>query len=308
MHQQKRHRSWPVGELKHQAALDCVVACGDLLVGRPHDPAIGDVLAHLGSRLGVDRAWMFEYNEDLTRFRYTHECCARNVSSHVEDLQDTPVSMIAWLHAALLEGRAVMIDDVTTLPFAAKTLKREILRQGDQSVLSVPVFHANVLRACIGFDMVKAQRNWSNDDAALLAGCARLIATARYHDGQTDVLVTAEEPGAPLVYIGHQGGNRGVTLRQIFGVRSQRNETLVWLEDGTTALDRRTLTEWRVLLPPALFPSIHRTAIVQLNHISALDKHGGNGVSWFVRMRVIDEHWPVLRTYRRELVERLGLK
>lgn len=158
------------------------------MIGRPHDPAIGDALSNLGTRLGVDRAWMFEYNDDLTRFRNTHEWCARNVSSHVEDLQDTPVSMIAWLHAALLEGRAVMINEVTTLPPAAKTLKREMLRQGDQSVLSVPVFHGGTLRACIGFDMVKAQRTWSSDEAAVLAGCGRLIATARYRDGRLMLL------------------------------------------------------------------------------------------------------------------------
>lgn len=308
MHQQKRHRSWPVGELRRNVTLDCAVACGDLLIGRPHDPAIGDVLAYLGTRLGVDRAWMFEYNDDLTRFRNTHEWCARNVSSHVEDLQDTPVSMIAWLHAALLEGRAVMIDDVSALPLAAKTLKREMLRQGDKSVLSVPLFHAGGLKACIGFDMVKAQRTWSSDDAAVLAGCARLIATARYRDAQADVAVTAEERGAPLVYIGQQGGNRGVTLRQIVGVRSQPNETRVWLDDGTTTLDRRTLTEWRVLLPPALFPAIHRTAIVQLNHIAGLNKHLGGGAQWLVHMRLINADWPVSRAFRRELVERLGLR
>jgi hypothetical protein len=308
MHEYKRPRTWSTGELRRQLTVDCVTYCGDLLIGRPNDPAIADVLSYLGTRLGVDRAWMFEYNDDLTRFRNTHEWCARSVTSHVEDLQDTPVSMIAWLHAALLEGKAVMIDDVTTLPAAAKTLKREMLRQGDKSVLSLPVFHAGVLRACIGFDMVKVQRNWSLDDTAVLAGCARMIAAARYRDASIAPASDTEDHSAPLVYIGHQGLNRGITLRQIVGIRSQRNETQVWLDDGTTTLDRRTLSEWRILLPQALYPSIHRTAIVQLNHIASLDKHGGDGTKWVVRMRVIDDDWSVSRSHRKELVERLGLK
>lgn len=84
---------------------------------------------------------MIEYDSELTTFRNTHEWCVRGVTSYLEDLQDTPASMIAWLHRQLLQGRAVMINKVTALPTSARALKREMQRQGDKSVLSVPVFH-----------------------------------------------------------------------------------------------------------------------------------------------------------------------
>lgn len=115
------------------------------------------------------------------------------------------------------------------------------------------------------------------------------------------------ERKAPLVYVGRPGANRGVTLRQIVGVRSQRNETQIWLDDGSRLSDSRSLSAWRALLPPARFPSLHRTAIVNPLHVAGLDKHAGAGFHWQDRVRIIEENWSVSRQHRKELVQRLGI-
>lgn len=98
-----------------------------------------------------------------------------------------------------------------------------------------------------------------------------------------------------------------MTLRQIVGIRSQRNETQIWLDDGSRLLDSRSLSDWRALLPPARFPRLHRTAIVNLLHVAGLDKHAGAGFHWQVRVRIIEENWPVSRQHRKDLVQRLGI-
>lgn len=302
---QKRYRSRSIRDISGDIALDCVSLAAVSLIALPGDAAISRVLADLGGRLHADRAWMFEYDADLARFRNTHEWCARGIRSHVEDLQDAPVSMIGWLQRSLLAGKAVMIDDVSTLPPAASALRREMLRQLDRSVLSVPVFHGSRLRACIGFDTVRELREWSDAEAAILAVCGRMIAEARY--GAPDVRRLARQDSAPLVYIGHGGTIRGIPFDQIVGIRSQRNDTMVWLDDGSVIVDRRPLAAWRDLLPQARFPSIHRTAIVNLNHVSGLDKHAGAGFHWQVRLRIVEDDWPVSRQHRKTVVERLGL-
>lgn len=304
MAEQKRYRSRSIKDIPSDIAIDCISRAATSLIVIPGDAAISQVLADLGGKLHADRAWMFEYDDDLARFRNTHEWCARGIHSHVEDLQDAPVSMIGWLQRSLLAGKAVMIDDVSTLPAAASALRREMLRQLDKSVLSVPVFHGGRLRACIGFDTVRELREWTDTDAAILGICGRLIAEARY--GAADVRRLAREDSAPLVYIGHGGTIRGITFSRIVGIRSQRNDTIVWVDDGSIIVDRRPLAAWRDLLPPARFPSIHRTAIVNLNHIAGLDKHGGAGFQWQVRLRIVEDYWPVSRQHRINLAERLG--
>lgn len=300
-------RNAPLAALPYGAVLDCLSHAAVTFLAAPVEEAITTVMADLGERTGVDRVWMIEYDSERTSFRNSHEWCARGIGSHLEDLQDTPVSLIAWLHRQLLQGRAVMINDAAALPSSARLLRREMLRQGDQSVLSVPVFHDGQLRAIIGYDTVRSARVWSDEDAAILHACARMLAEARYGMRHGRDQVAPATLNAPLIYVGGGGNMRGIALAQIAGIRSQRNKTLVWLGDGSCLADSRSLASWRVLLPQAKFPSIHRTAIVSLRHIARLDKHGGAGFHWQVRIRDVEQDWPVSRACRKELMERLGL-
>lgn len=303
-----RHRSLRLDRLSDELARDYRAYAGLQLLARPVDAAISSILGFLGELQAADRCWMFEYNDDINRFRNTHEWSARGVTSHLHDLQDTPTTMIGWLQLSLLKGRAVMINEVEALPPAARLLRQEMLRQGDKSVLCVPVFHAGKLRACIGYDAVRKARIWTDDEAAQLDICGRMIAQARYGGSSARRSATPDEMNAPLIYLG-KGGNvrRGAPLAAIMGVRSYGNDTVVWLTDGSIELDSRKLHRWRDMLPLAKFPSIHRTAIVNIAHIAGLNKHGGqSGFHWELSIRGLEEPWPVSRQYRRDLVHRMG--
>ena len=110
------YRSWLPGETAHARAGECLSRAGTLLPSLSAETAMTELIAHLGRTLRADRCRMFEYDGDLLRFRNSHEWCALGVGSHLADLQDTPVAIIAWLHRDLLAGRTVMIDDVAALP------------------------------------------------------------------------------------------------------------------------------------------------------------------------------------------------
>ena len=275
------------------------------LLAQPVDAAISSLLEELGHKAAADRAWMFEYDAELLRFRNTHEWCRPGVASFVEDLQGAPVTMIAWLQQFLVAGRAVMIDRVEALPRAARVLQVEMLRQGDKSVLSVPVFHDGCLRACIGLDAVRAQHRWPGAEVKGLFQCADLIASARY--GRND----AAQPGAgkpdfePLIYLRKRGGAQGVKASLIVGLRAARNYTEVWLADGSSVLDLRPLALWLALVPQASFLRIHRTALVNLLHVQDVERPSGD--RWQVKLRALDRAWPVSRPYRQELRSRLGI-
>lgn len=285
-------------------ALDWAYAAALLLLKQPVEAAIFSILATVGTLGAADRAWMFEYDAELLRFRNTHEWCRDGTTGFIQDLQNAPVTMIGWLHRHLVARKAVMINDVRALPRTARALQTEMLRQDDKSVLSVPIFHQGRLRACIGFDAVHAKRRWSKSEIKALFQCADLIAAARYRNESTATIETAERLAA-LIYLRKAGGVRGVPLAMIVGLRSSGDYTEAWLADGTMVLDKRPLVQWMGLTPRAKFLRIHRTAIVNLQHIRDIDRRASG--AWQLRLQRVDEAWPVSRAGRAELRARLGL-
>lgn len=296
----------PIAACAAHSAPEWAYLAARRLMREPDDAAISAVLAEIGKLAGADRAWMLEYDGDLLCFRNTHEWSRNGVRSFLEDLQNTPVTMIAWLHRFLAAGEAVMINRVDELPRPARPLQVEMLRQGDKSVLSVPVFHDGRLRACIGLDATNAIRRWPASDIKALFQCAELIGLARY--GQQRETASPDGSAAafrPLIYLRKQGSAVGIEPHAILGVRSARDYAEVWLHNGTKVLDLRPLALWAGLLPQASFLRIHRTAIVNLRHVQGLDRSAGD--RWRVAFRQLDETWPVSRPHRQELRQRLGI-
>lgn len=275
-----------------------------LLLEKPVDDAISSIMEFIGKAGLADRAWMFEYDAELLRFRNTHEWCREGIRSFVEDLQDTPATMIGWLHRHLSTGKAVMVNDAGKLPRVARALQAEFLRQGDKSVLSIPLFHQGRLRACIGFDTVRAPRRWSEPEIKALYQCADLIGAARY-GSEADQESRSPEGRSPLVYLRRQGGVRGTTLEAIVGLRSSGDYSEVWLADGSVLLDRRSLAEWLALTPRAQFMRVHRTAIVNQKYVEAIQRRSSG--AWQLALRGWNTTWPVSRAGRAELRTRLGL-
>lgn len=291
-----------------EPALDWAYQASKRLLANPVDEAISMLFADIGKAADVDRVFMLEYDLHHLRFRNAYEWCRCGVRSFLKELQDTPVTLIAWLHQSLVKGEALMIHDVDNLPRVARSLQIEMLRQNDKSVLCVPVMHDGSLRACLGFDMTRHKRRWRLEEANELSRCAALIATARYGCpapvGQP--LADAAATPAPLIFLLRQSGARGVGLDEILGLRSAQNYTEVWLGDGSVVLDQRPLKIWAGLVPKAGFMRIHRTAIVNLQHVVELDRPP-SGVRWDVRLRTLSKPWSVSRAYQQELRQRLGI-
>jgi hypothetical protein len=276
-----------------------------LLLTRPLDAAIAEILQVIGVEAEADRAWMFEYDADHLRFRNTHEWSRGGVGSFVQDLQHVPVTMIGWLHQRLILGQAVMVNDIEALPRSAGALRAEFIRQNNKSVLSVPVFHNGRLVACIGFDAVAAPRRWS-DEIADLFRCADLIAAARY--GRSPITSGGEDSQAAypaLIYLRRAHGILGTPLTEIVGLRSSKDYTEVWLVDGAMVLDPRPLTQWLGLIPPGWFVRIHRTAVV--NHQFVREVVRRSSGAWQLRLHDYEDHWPVSRAGRAELRAHLGV-
>src|SRR3546814_19228528 len=115
----------------------------------------------------------------MLRFRNTHEWCRGQAKPFIEELQEAPTTLIAWLHRYMVKGYAVAITDAGTLPRTARVIQAEFLRQGNKSILSVPIFHDKKLRGLIGFDTTIEHKTWPAATTNALYQCATLIGWAR---------------------------------------------------------------------------------------------------------------------------------
>lgn len=292
-------------DLARSVALDWPYLCGMNLLKYAVDEAISEQLALMGTASNADRAWMIEYRPNLLRFCNTHEWCRGQTRAYISELQETPTTLIAWLHKYLVLGHAVAVHDVTDLPRTARAIQVEFLRQGNKSVLSVPVFYDNKLRGIIGFDTTVANKIWSVSEVNALFQCANLIGQAKYSTGHAPEKTIAPENAAPLVYLSNRGVVRGVQPEIIVGVRSAGNYSEIWLEDGSMLLDSRSLGMWSSLLPSKIFLRVHRTAFVNSLHVVDVDRRKID--KWQIKMRSVDRAWPVSRSYRKQLRERMGI-
>ncbi|MGN6658080.1 MAG: GAF domain-containing DNA-binding protein [Achromobacter mucicolens] len=298
-----QYQTHPVTLLQPDPSSQWVYHCAMSLLKLPADDAISEQLAYMGETSDIDRSWMIEYRPDMLRLRNTHEWCRGQTAPFVAELQDVPTTLIAWLHRFMVKGQAVAIHDVNDLPRTARTIQAEFQRQGNKSVLSVPVCHDGKLQGIIGFDTTLRHRHWSAAEVGALYQCANLIGQAKYGSGRTRAPLG--NPAASVVYLSMRGVVRGVQPEAIVGVRSAGNYSEIWLEDGSMVLDSRALGVWSTLLPEQTFFRVHRTAIANALHVMDVDRRSVD--KWQIRMRAVDDAWPVSRAYRKPLRERMGL-
>lgn len=279
----------------HQAAL--------ALLQIPFDQAVNQIMRCTGKAADADRAWMFRYNQDATLFRNTHEWSRDEVSDHGDDLQDVPVTMIAWLQHSLLARKAVMVNQIQALPRSARALRAEFERQNNRSVLSVPIFHQGKIWGCIGFDAVRQAVRWNEETALSLFLCGELIA-ATAERAQKCQVAASEFPPTGVLYLRGTSGKQKVSIDQIIGVRAEGDYTRVHLKDGDSALELRPLKVWIDLLPKEHFQRIHRGSIVNIRWVTDLEQRQGG--QWTVKVHGAEEEWGVSKRYRAELRSRLG--
>lgn len=77
-----------------------------------------------------------------------------------------------------------------------------------------------------------------------------------------------------IVQLNSGNSSRFVPVADLAAIEAQENYSLVYLVDGGRVLVRRTLKAWEERLGPAGFVRVHRTALVNLAHVSGYDREG----------------------------------
>ncbi|MCX7002458.1 MAG: PAS domain S-box protein, partial [bacterium] len=137
------------------------------------DAAIDQSLATMGQLIHVDRAYLFAYDFGAGIMTNTHEWCATGIPPQIGNLQAVPAAMFPEWVAAHRRGEPVQVSGVDALP-AGGTMRQWLDQQGIRSLIALPLMQGAACLGCVGFDAVRDERVWRDEELALLHVLAEL--------------------------------------------------------------------------------------------------------------------------------------
>jgi PAS domain S-box-containing protein len=142
------------------------------------DAVIQGALARIGEFLGLDRAYVFQFDRDRTFMDNTHEWCAPGIEAQMDNLQRLRTDAVPVWTEKMLGFENIQIHSVADLPEAWANERCLLEAQGIRSLIAVPVSHEQNLLGFVGFDAVHAARGWESEETLLLRILGDLLGSA----------------------------------------------------------------------------------------------------------------------------------
>jgi len=141
------------------------------------EQAINQSLEQMGNFVGVDRAYIFDYDFEQGSCTNTYEWCKEGVEPQIDNLQDVPLEMLPDWVDAHKQGEPMYVPDVYALPEGGL---RDILEPQDiKSLLAVPLMQEDQAIGFVGFDSVRSYHTYTNKDITLLYLFAQMLVNIR---------------------------------------------------------------------------------------------------------------------------------
>ncbi len=142
------------------------------------DDHIDNLLREVGLFSDVDRSYVFLFDDNSGTMSNTHEWCRAGIEPQINDLQEMDFGFYDWWVAKIKNSELIQIENLSELPKEANTLKA-ILDDGKiRSVISVPLVNAGQVLGFIGFDAVRSNKTWSDDEINILQIISGIIGNA----------------------------------------------------------------------------------------------------------------------------------
>src|SRR3989304_2345648 len=133
------------------------------------DAGINRALKIIGEFGGVDRSYVFQYSDtERKKLDNTHEWCAGGVEPRIEKLKGLPVDHFPWGMEKLERFESLHVPRVADMPERANAEKELQESQSVQSFVIVPMVYSGSLVGFLGFDSVRLEKTWTEEDIALL--------------------------------------------------------------------------------------------------------------------------------------------
>lgn len=138
------------------------------------DATIQELLAFIGTRFNVSRAYIFENNADNTACSNTFEWCNAGIAPEIENLQNLSyeTDLKGWPDMYKDNG-VLYCADVREL---APHIREIVEPQGIKSMLHCAILDQGVFRGYVGFDECTANYLWTQGQVSLLQFMAEVLA------------------------------------------------------------------------------------------------------------------------------------
>lgn len=163
------------------------------LEGVDMNQLLDDVIEESGKFFQCDRSYIFMFDEGRREMSNTHEWAAEGISKHIEGLQQIPYEILPTLSKQLLDNQFIHIPVTEELDAAWNTEREHMRSRHIQSLLAVPISFNKRALGFVGFDAVRKQRTWSQEEEALLQVLANNIAGALVSKERAEELIQARQ-------------------------------------------------------------------------------------------------------------------
>jgi len=125
---------------------------------------INDVMKIVGEFAAVDRFYMFEFSDDGSIIRNTHEWCAHGIEPLIQTRRGVPASKLPPFIRPIWDLEVVNIPD---LPRATKRNGKGPVKAA-QSIIVVPMVYNISLMGFLGFESIREKKMWPESAVSLL--------------------------------------------------------------------------------------------------------------------------------------------
>ena len=142
------------------------------------DGGINYALKQVGRFSDIDRCYIFQFSDDMTKMDNTHEWCAEEIVPQIDNLKGLSTEDFPWGMNKLQLFENVYIPRVADIPPEASAEKEILEAQSIQSLIVIPMVSDGRLIGYLGFDSVRSERAWSDEDIKLLKITGELLSNA----------------------------------------------------------------------------------------------------------------------------------
>ena len=132
------------------------------------DDSINDAIQKISEHARVDRGYIFLIHKNENSIYNSHSWCAKGIEQKIKNHDDINNEDFNWLMERLRKHESIIINNINQLPEQASSIKAIFSVEGVQSFILLPLFNYDKLIGYLGFDSVKVERKWNDDDVYLL--------------------------------------------------------------------------------------------------------------------------------------------
>ncbi|MDD2534632.1 MAG: response regulator [Eubacteriales bacterium] len=146
--------------------------------GERFGAVLQDTLHRVGLYLGVDRGYVFRFNDQAQTMSNVYEWCADGLEPSIYRLQNLSVDAYPAMLSHLRNHEEILIEDVSALPPELEAEKIMLEKQSVCSALILPLKSEQRILGFIGFDAIRRGAIWNQESRGILKFLASTVAVS----------------------------------------------------------------------------------------------------------------------------------